>query len=258
MTDYLSVTELAGDEVSREQVKRLCERYYWAGEYCRGKDVLELGCGPGLGLGYLGTLAKNLTAGDISERMVEQVRHHYGKRVDIRVMDAQNTGMSDSSCDVVILFEAIYYLPEVDMFLRECRRLLRPGGYLLIVTANKDLYDFNPSPHSVAYYNVVEMGEMLARFGFSCKFYGGTFVGTVSFRQRLFRPIKAMAVRLNLMPRTMAGKRFLKRLIFGEPIPMPPEIEKDTADYTSPDAIPADALNASYKVLYCAAQAKAG
>ena len=28
--DYISVTEIAGDEVTQEQVDRLCNRYYWA------------------------------------------------------------------------------------------------------------------------------------------------------------------------------------------------------------------------------------
>lgn len=30
--DYISVTEIAGDEVTQEQVDRLCNRYYWAGQ----------------------------------------------------------------------------------------------------------------------------------------------------------------------------------------------------------------------------------
>ncbi len=39
--DYVSVTEIAGDEVTQEQVDRLCNRYYWAGRYCSDKDVVE-------------------------------------------------------------------------------------------------------------------------------------------------------------------------------------------------------------------------
>ncbi len=30
--DYVSVTEIAGDEVTQEQINRLCNRYYWAGQ----------------------------------------------------------------------------------------------------------------------------------------------------------------------------------------------------------------------------------
>ena len=40
MTDFTTVTEVAGEEVSGEQIERLAHRYYWAGEFCRGRDVL--------------------------------------------------------------------------------------------------------------------------------------------------------------------------------------------------------------------------
>ncbi len=30
--DYSTVTELAGDEISQEQLERLCHRYYWANQ----------------------------------------------------------------------------------------------------------------------------------------------------------------------------------------------------------------------------------
>ena len=43
--DYLSVTEISGDEVTKEQIDRLCNRYYWAGRYCKGRDVVEVACG---------------------------------------------------------------------------------------------------------------------------------------------------------------------------------------------------------------------
>ena len=69
LVDYLAVTELSGDEVSQEQVDRICNRYYWAGKYCAGKDVLEVACGTGQGLGYLSKLAKSLNAGDFSEEI---------------------------------------------------------------------------------------------------------------------------------------------------------------------------------------------
>ena len=45
----------------------------------------------------------------------------------------------DNSIDVIILFEAIYYLPSVEKFVSECWRILRDRGKVLIATANKDL-----------------------------------------------------------------------------------------------------------------------
>lgn len=75
----------------------------------------------------------------------------------MRQFDAQNMPHADNSMDVIIIFEAIYYLPSAERFVSECKRVLRDGGRVLVVTANKDLYDFNPSPHSYKYYGVIEL-----------------------------------------------------------------------------------------------------
>ena len=152
---YSTVTELAGDEITAEQLERLCHRYYWAGTFCAGKDVIEAACGTGPGLGYLSKVAKSIRAGDYMTNILQRAKNHYGNRIDLRQFDAQDMPFEDHSADVVILFEAIYYLPRADKFVSECRRVLRKAGQVLIATANKDLYDFNPSPFSHTYYGVI-------------------------------------------------------------------------------------------------------
>src|SRR5437870_5802659 len=200
--DYTDVTELAGDEVSREQVDRVARRYGWALPFCQGRDVLELACGTGPGLGLLLRHARRLVAGDISEAMVARVREHYGERVRVQRMDAQQLPFPDASFDVLIIFEALYYLPDPERFARECSRVLRNGGVVLISNANKDLYDFNPSPYSHHYHGVVELERLFAAYGFECSFWGDTAIGQVSLRQRVMRPVKKAAVQLGLMPST--------------------------------------------------------
>ena len=51
-------------------------RYYWAGEYCRDKDVVEAACGSGQGLGYLAGIARSLEAGDYSDEILSIARRH--------------------------------------------------------------------------------------------------------------------------------------------------------------------------------------
>ena len=89
MTDFLDVSELAGDDVTREQVERIFHRYAWAASFCRGKDVLEAACGTGQGLGMLAGVAKKVVAGDFSEAMVRRSKAHYGDRLEILRFDAQ-------------------------------------------------------------------------------------------------------------------------------------------------------------------------
>ena len=81
-------------------------------------------------------------------------------------MDAQSLPLETASFDVVMLFEAIYYLPNPELFLREARRVLRPDGLLLICSANCERADFNASPFSHRYFSARDLGSLLSREGF--------------------------------------------------------------------------------------------
>lgn len=249
----MTVTEIAGDEVTQEQIARLCNRYYWAGKYCAGKDVLEAACGTGQGLGYLHKIARSLDAGDYSEKMLSIASQHYSNRILLRQFDAQNMPFNDLSKDVIILFEAIYYLPDAKQFAKECARILRPSGVVLVATANKDLYDFNPSPYSYKYYGVMELNELFSSVGFQVRCYGDTPVSSVPLTQKLLRPVKKMAVSLDLMPKSMAGKKILKRLVFGDMVTMPAEITPETSTYIPPAPITTERPDSLHKVIYCEA-----
>lgn len=266
-TDFVTVTEIAGDEVAQEQVDRLCNRYYWAGKYCTDKDVVEVACGTGQGLRYLSSIARSFEAGDYSEEILSIVYRHYGSSIKIQYFDAQNMPFANKTKDVIILFEAIYYLPDVEQFIKECLRILRSSGKVLICTANKNLYDFNPSPYSYKYYGVVELRDLFHKYGFETEFFGDTPLENVSLRQRVLRPIKKFAVLLRIVPKTTSGKKWLKRIVFGNLVRMPVEIgppaieneekieENDIyrGKFVEPESISDAEPNTNYKVIYCVA-----
>lgn len=254
VTDFLDVTELAGEPISLEQLERLHHRYAWAARLCAGKDVVELACGSGAGLGLLQKVACSFEAADLSAAILERVRRHYGQRIRLRQFDAQTMPYEDQSKDVLLIFEAIYYMPDVDRFILECRRVLRPGGCVLVVTCNKDLFDFNPSPQSHTYLGVAELTDRFGAAGFGVRCYGYFPVKRMSGTQLLLRPVKRLAVSLGLMPRTMRGKRLLKRLIFGKPAVMPLEIENPPGIFEEPTALPPGVPDRDHKIIYCVAR----
>ena len=179
---------------------------------------------------------------------------HYGDRINIECFDALKMPWGDATKDIVIIFEAIYYLPSFPDFLNECLRVLRPGGSVLIATANKDLSDFSPSSHSRTYYGVVELELVLRSKGFSTEYFGFISISHISIRQRILRPVKQMAVKLGLMPKTMTGKKLLKKLVFGELVEMPVEItEQHLQSYVPPEKLEI-ARNTTHKVIYCVAK----
>ena len=251
---FADVTELAGQKISAEQLERTCNRYYWARSFVENGDILEAGCGAGQGLGYLARHARSVVAGDISAEVMSRAQATYGDSIEFKIFDAGAIPWPDQSFDALLLYEAIYYLPDVDAFFREARRVLRPGGHLLIVTANKDLYDFNPSPFSVRYYGVKELAGLCDRHGFDANFWGFVDTSRVSMRQRVLRPVKLMASRLGLIPKTMGGKELLKKLFFGTMVDMPASILDTPVDYVEPTRIPGDRPEGRHKVIYCAAR----
>jgi len=245
---FVGVTAMPGNPVSEEQIERLCHRYVWAGAYCKDRDVVEVACGAAQGLGCLVDRAKSLCAGDYAEEMISKAREHYGNRIPLLRFDAQSMPFRDNSLDVVILYEALYYLPSAQAFISECRRVLRPGGWVLIATANKDLYDFVPSPFSVKYFGPPGLTDLFSSEGFATQCFGYLPLKTVSPWQRLLRPAKALASRLHLIPKTMTGKRFLKRLVFGRLIAMPAEVDASMIEYVPPTPIPNDQPDVSHKI----------
>jgi len=255
--DYSTVTEVPGDGATREQMARMFHRYRFASEFCRGKDVLEVACGAGQGLGYLNKKARWVVGGDCTERLVRSARQHYGDRIQVHLLDAQHLPFRDNSFDVVILYEAIYYLTHPEQFVLEARRVLRKGGVLLIAMVNKDWSEFNPSPFSATYYSVPKLTELLEKSGFAVECYGAFSSIPKTAKERIISNIRRIAVALNLIPKTMKGKEVLKKLFYGRLIPLGKEIQEGEYEYQAPKFIPPNVPNYEYKVVYCAARLRA-
>lgn len=253
--DFSSVTESAAAKLSPHAMAMNYHRYRTAADYCEGKDVLEVACGIGQGLGYLARKARKVVGGDFTESLVQSGRRHYQDRIPLYRLDAHHLPFKDHSFDVVILFEAIYYLSRPDLFLSECRRVLRPNGVVLIATVNKDWKDFNPSPFSTRYFSAGELGSLLEEHGFRCELFGAFPVGENSAKSSLVSLIKKTAVSLHLVPKTMKGKELLKRIFYGKLIELPAEISEPfpgLPEYVPP--LPIDSLPDArcYQVLYAA------
>jgi ubiquinone/menaquinone biosynthesis C-methylase UbiE len=248
--DYTTVTEVPGIGATREQMSMLYTRYRAAAAFSDGKDVLEVGCGAGQGLGYLAAKAGRVVGGDCTEGLLGLARGHYGCRVPLVRLDAHLLPFRNKTFDVVILYEAIYYLVQPDQFLAESRRILRDQGLVLICTANKEWPDFNPSPFSTRYFAAQGLAELLKRQGFSVELYGAFPVSRESAKDRMVSAIKRVAVSLHLIPKTMKAKEVLKRLFFGTLTPLPPEVTDGMADLYPLVPITGNPVISDYKVLY--------
>jgi len=254
--EFLTVTETPGNLASQEQIERLRHRYHFASLLCRDKDVLEAACGAGLGLGYLARVARKVIGGDIDVRVLKFAEERYRGRPNIEVMnfDAQQMPFPEAGFDVIILYEAIYYLPQPEKFVDEAKRVLRKGGFLIIGSVNREWPDFNPSPYSVGYYSITELARLLApRFGM-IEAYGAFPVRGETLRDRFISHLKRTAVKCHLMPKTMKGKELFKRIFFGRLSPIPAEITDAPDPYHLPQAISPAISDLSHKIIYLVAK----
>jgi ubiquinone/menaquinone biosynthesis C-methylase UbiE len=229
----------------------LYTRYRFASSFCESKDVLELGCGAGIGLGHLARHARLLIGGDYSESMLRSARYSDRLPVPLVRLDAQGLPFKDSCFDVVLLFEAIYYLPRPKEFLRECRRILRDTGTILLCSANKEWAGFSPSALSHSYFSAFELRRLLAENQFDSEIYGAFQAFTKTRSGKLVNFIRAFAVKLDLIPQTMRGKEFLKQIFYGRLVTLGSDIPEDIDEHCVPEPIPPGEGKAfRYKVIY--------
>ena len=252
-TGYSSVTELPSCRASAEQLQRLYCRYRFAAELSVGKEVLEVACGSGIGLGYLAGSATKVIGGDIDQSNLDIARSTYKGRGNIELLklDAQELPFKDASFDVVVMFEAIYYLQTPARFVAEARRVLRPGGTLLICSANPEWAGFNPSPFSRNVLTARELYELALKGGFnSAKLLAASPASDETLSSRLAGLLKKLAVKLGLIPDTLKGRETLKRIFQGPLTPLPAELRDGMAPYHPPDPISHDVPVTNYKVVF--------
>ena len=230
----------------------LYTRYHWAGALSQGKDVLEVACGPGVGLGYLARHARSIVGGDYDERLLRRAQAHYHYRVPLLRLDAQALPFADRAFDVVVMFEALYYLVRPEEFFREARRVLRPGGAVLVCLPNREWAGFNPSPFRHRYFSASELRSALAAAGFAPRLFGGFPAVSGTLRDRILLAVRRAAVKMHVVPKTMKGKELVKRLLYGRLVPVPPEVHDGMAELSRLAPIDMGADTPPFRVLYAA------
>jgi ubiquinone/menaquinone biosynthesis C-methylase UbiE len=130
-----------------------------------GKEMLEIGPGPGAATEWLRHKVARLTAVEIDETAAAELAARYnGTNVEIVVGSAAELSYPDDSFDSAGCFTMLHHVPTVALqnkILAEAFRVLRPGGVLIgsDSVASTGLHDF----HEGDTYNPVEPASLLPR-----------------------------------------------------------------------------------------------
>ena len=137
-----AATRARYDRIARfyDRIERRNERRFapWRAALWRraqGPRVLEVGVGTGKNMPFY-PQGMTITAVDLSSRMLEHARARAareGVAVHLREADAQALPFPDASFDTVVATFVFCSVPDPLLGLRELRRVLIPGGQLLLL-----------------------------------------------------------------------------------------------------------------------------
>jgi ubiquinone/menaquinone biosynthesis C-methylase UbiE len=174
-----------------------------------GEVVLDVACGTGT----LAIAAKrrvgatgSVTGVDASGEMIERARHKVA-RAGLEVVfvnaTAQQLPFGDGQFDIVIGTLMLHHLPKAvrAAFAREARRVLKPGGRLLLIDFGKPQQFRSPGLHRHGHVDMQAIGKLLTESGFKI---GDT--GAVGTKNLNFIRAKLEKARLLASPDEKAGR----------------------------------------------------
>jgi 2-polyprenyl-3-methyl-5-hydroxy-6-metoxy-1,4-benzoquinol methylase len=105
----------------------------------RDARILEVGCGTGWLSAKLSEFGK-LTAIDIGKKIIEIAQVNY-PQIDFRSGDVETLDLPVKSFDVIVTSQVLTHVADQPVFVRRLAQLLKPGGFLLIDTQNKYVFE---------------------------------------------------------------------------------------------------------------------
>jgi len=154
-----------------ERLRVLLEPY--AGQLGRSDAILDLGTGTGAMLPVLRLYApaSRLVAVDLANGMLQRARAR-GAHAALLQADVHRLPLLDASFDLALCHAAFPHFTDKPRSLRELRRLLRPGGYLLILhDTSRDkvnaIHSSLPAPLNLDLLPpLAQTGELMQQAGF--------------------------------------------------------------------------------------------
>jgi SAM-dependent methyltransferase len=137
--------------------------YRWAVGLARGLAVLDLGCGEGYGTAELAGVARLAVGLDRDASTLRRARARSpGPRLAWVAGQAEALPFADGAFDLVCCFQVLEHLADPARFLGEARRVLAPGGRLLLTTPNRPAVLAGLNPHHAREYDAASLRALLA------------------------------------------------------------------------------------------------
>lgn len=186
--------------------------------------LLDVGCGTGHHLRRLRSQGFQVTGIDGSAAMLVEARR-LNPDVDFRLATVDDLPFPDGSFDVVLSIEVVRYLPDPVPMLRECARVLRPGGVAVLTAAPRfnvnGYWLVNRLATALPLRGLVRLKQFfttsaalrrqLERSGFGSIEIHGVYWGPINWIERLAPPlVGSLLRRWEPIDRRLADRDFLR------------------------------------------------
>lgn len=205
-------------------------RYFFAKNYCKGKSVLDIGCGFGLGSKYIhNSGAKRVLGIDYNDKVIEMAKRLEQNGLTFRKLDANDISKIGEKFDVVIAFEIVEHLPisKVDSFLGGISTVLKKNGLLLLTTPNGLLTEyFFGRPYNP--YHIKEYGGFEIKYLLENHFKEVSLLGYKCINEEYLRKQKQISQSIisNLI-HFFGGLRSVRELVAYIPIRLKQSVTKE-------------------------------
>ncbi len=133
------VTSVASEYTLYEHL----HRYAATQSIGRNKTVLDIASGEGYGSFLLSEFAAYVYGVDIADTAVKHAQEKYATKrsnLTFKQGSTSNIPLETGTIDVVVSFETIEHHDEHEQMIAEIKRVLKPGGLLVISSPNKTVY----------------------------------------------------------------------------------------------------------------------
>jgi len=105
-----------------------------------GRSVLEVGCGAGIDLARFAKGGAEVTGVDLTPSAIELARANFEQqrlKGRFEVADAEHLPFPDNSFDLVYAHGVVQYTANPEQLVRECHRVVKPGGEAVFQVYNR-------------------------------------------------------------------------------------------------------------------------
>ena len=101
--------------------------------------LIDIGAGPGRMVSLYESFCKKFILLDPSINQLKEAKKRVKnrKKAEIILADGQNIPLPDANCDTAVCIRVFHHISNPQEILQEMRRILKPGGYLIIEIPNK-------------------------------------------------------------------------------------------------------------------------